>query len=235
MPRRGRRPARKSRRRGGNRLYRTRRAPNSGITSLSLKRGLGMPDRFTTCLSFSHFRRLDTGASGVPVSQLYRGNSLFDPDFTGLLGKQPNYYDQISAMYNHYMVWGSKITVTITNVETSGNTCNMVVVLPTRGSTPSSTVNLSSEQPRARRRIMKDSSDRVVTIVNSARTKSILLAGPGGWNSRLVPQTNSNPLDVWFWIVQANSLNATDECVVECMINIKYYCTFYERTQVPAS
>ncbi len=234
MPRRGRSTRSHRRKRGGNRLYRTRRAPRTGITSLSLKRGVGMPDRYTTVLSYSDFVELDTGASGNPQAQLYRGNSLFDPDFTGT-GTQPNYFNQIKAMYNHYMVWGSKITVTICSTESTGNTANMVVVLPTRGSTPSTTVRLSSEQPRSRWRILKDLSDKVPTIVNSARTKQILLAGPGGWNSNLTAQTSTNPADVWFWIIQANSLNAADECKVELMVNIKYYCTFYERTQVPSS
>lgn len=44
----------------------------------------------------------------------FRANSIFDPDQSGV-GHQPMGHDQWSAFYNHYVVLGSKITVTFSN------------------------------------------------------------------------------------------------------------------------
>lgn len=41
----------------------------------------------------------------------FRANSLYDPDFSGA-GHQPMYFDEMSAIYNHWTVIGSKITAT---------------------------------------------------------------------------------------------------------------------------
>jgi len=49
------------------------------------------------------------GALGIPGVYTFRANSLFDPDYTGV-GHQPLFRDQFSALYNHYVVLGAKIT-----------------------------------------------------------------------------------------------------------------------------
>ena len=223
------------RNRGKNRLYNTRRAPNPKMTSLSLKRGIGFPDRYTTTLSYSTYVKLDTASSGLPVKYVFRGNSLHDPDFTGT-GQQPGYYDALAALYAHWMVWGSKITVHIINSEAVGtNPANLICVLPARTATASATVNLSTEQPRARYRFIRDGSDNVSKIVNSARTKQMLPSSANGWNQEATGIIGSNPADTWMWIIHANSANASAECVMELQVNIKFYCTWYERQQIPQS
>lgn len=219
-------------RRRRNRLYRTKR--RSGVTSLSLRRGVGMPDRFTTVLQYSDRLTLDTASGGSQVFTVYRANSLFDPQFA-VGGQQPNYYDQFVAMYAHYMVWGSKIEVVALNAQGPGtqanpHTADLLCVTPTRSSTPSSDVGLAIEQPRAKWRMIGDQS-KAYRIVNSARTKQMLPFR----NSQQFALTNANPEDVWYWIVQCNSSNGTDECILDIVVKITYYCTFYERTQQPRS
>lgn len=45
---------------------------------------------------------------GLPYSYVFRANSLYDPDYTGV-GHQPLGYDQFSPMYKQYCVVGVKI------------------------------------------------------------------------------------------------------------------------------
>lgn len=67
------------------------------------------PDSVRVKLPFTQTLTPGTASGGLYVYQ-YRGNSAFDPDYTGV-GLQPNGYDQWSQFYNEYVVLGSEITV----------------------------------------------------------------------------------------------------------------------------
>ena len=62
-----------------------------------------------------HYESLVTLMPGAAVaSYVFRGNSLFDPDYTGT-GHQPRYYDQLTPIYGRYKVLRSAITVEMIN------------------------------------------------------------------------------------------------------------------------
>lgn len=49
-------------------------------------------------------------ALGLAGSQVFRANSLFDPDFSGS-GHQPRGFDQLMTMYDHYQVVGGQCKI----------------------------------------------------------------------------------------------------------------------------
>ena len=59
-----------------------------------------------------HISALTPGAA--VASYVFRGNSLYDPDYTGT-GHQPRYYDQLTPIYGRYKVLSSAITVEMIN------------------------------------------------------------------------------------------------------------------------
>lgn len=79
------------------------------ITGLSTQ-DFGFPDRLKTKLRYCDVVQLAASA-GSPAIYQFRMNSLFDPDFSNT-GHQPQWFDQLSAVYLNYKVLGSKITVT---------------------------------------------------------------------------------------------------------------------------
>lgn len=79
------------------------------ITGLSTH-DFGFPDRLRTKLQYQDVIQLAASA-GSPALWQFRMNSLQDPDYTGV-GHQPQWYDQLSAVYSYYRVMGSKITCT---------------------------------------------------------------------------------------------------------------------------
>lgn len=70
------------------------------------------PKKHTALLRYTDTISLDPTA-GVPASWLFRAGSINDPDFSGV-GHQPYGHDTYQAIYNHYLVKSSVITVTPT-------------------------------------------------------------------------------------------------------------------------
>lgn len=73
--------------------------------------GKGFPKK----MEFTHtYDELVKLTSSVGVANVYRVscNGIFDPNITGT-GHQPLYFDQLTALYDHYVVIGSKIEYTI--------------------------------------------------------------------------------------------------------------------------
>lgn len=88
-----------------------------------------MPDRLRVPLKYDQ-RIVITSTVGALVTQIYRGNSCYDPDYTGG-GQQPVGFDQWSAFYASYMCYASKITVTAMPVSASiSNTTFQMVMYP---------------------------------------------------------------------------------------------------------
>lgn len=75
------------------------------------------PAKAMARLRYSTVVSLVISQGGTPASHLFRCNSIFDPDYTGV-GHQPYGHDTYQTIYNHYNVKRATITMTPT---TSGN------------------------------------------------------------------------------------------------------------------
>jgi len=86
----------------------------------------GVPDR--TRVTLRYVTNVTLSPSGVTAgSYVFRANGCFDPDVTST-GGQPANFDDFSALYARYRVWGSKLSWVIAN-NTAGvlDMCTMVV------------------------------------------------------------------------------------------------------------
>jgi len=87
---------------------------------LSIRQLLPYPERFKTSLIYTEDFALDP-AQGTASWQLMNAASLFDPNYSGT-GHQPLYFDNLSEIYNKYIVRVCYITVTVQDVNV--NTTN---------------------------------------------------------------------------------------------------------------
>jgi len=76
------------------------------------------PLRVRRILRYAQTNNLDVANFGSAL-QVFRANSLYDPDFTGS-GHQPNGFDQLMVAYNHYTVTRARINVRVLQVGTGG-------------------------------------------------------------------------------------------------------------------
>ena len=98
--------------RATKKTYRRRGTKVSRVVST----GSPIPDRYFTKLKYSQLTALSFGASGNPASTSIGINNLFAP-LSG--GHQPLGYDELSALYTKYRVYGMKYKLYMVNRETA--------------------------------------------------------------------------------------------------------------------
>lgn len=99
--------------------------PTKSITRVTA--GLGFPKQMT--MTHKYFETFDMSTiSGSTAKYSFRANSMYIPNATGG-GHQPYYFDQMSAVYNHWFVLGSKVTFTISPDATNNSTSVAAVYL----------------------------------------------------------------------------------------------------------
>lgn len=100
----------------------------SGLTA-PINLGKGIPTALRTALTWS--KNIVVGGSlGLASDYVFRGNDLYDPDFTGT-GTQPLFFDQFIAMYSFYSVRSSNITIDFANDTAEALVC---CILPYKNS-----------------------------------------------------------------------------------------------------
>ncbi len=101
----------RSRRRG--RSVRPRFGVNKPIMSRINPKTFGVSQYLMVKLKYCFTKVVTTGLGALETQQ-FRGNSIFDPDLTGV-GNQPRYRDEYAAMYKEYRVFGARFKVTYIN------------------------------------------------------------------------------------------------------------------------
>lgn len=101
----------------GRRRFRRRRQAPRSIGSTALARPF--PDRYRFNLRYVQYNQLDPGVTSFAYNT-FMVNSLYDPDVSGT-GHQPMGFDQLTPLYNRYIVTGAKITTSFENSATTVN------------------------------------------------------------------------------------------------------------------
>lgn len=76
----------------------------------TVKLGVGFPKQLAVTMKYVEEFTL-TGALGVMANYRFRASGLFDPNHTGV-GHQPGYFDNLTAIYDNWVVVGSTIEMT---------------------------------------------------------------------------------------------------------------------------
>jgi len=112
-----------------------RQAAKLGVMPLAIARAqttatqrgyLPFADRYNVQLPYASSIVLNTAGSSVVVTnpQIYRLNSLYDPDYTSA-GHQPYQYDQLNLLYKYYIVHDVDIDVEFTDPSGDGQWVGM--------------------------------------------------------------------------------------------------------------
>jgi len=178
-----------------------------------------------------------TCTSAAPLTQVFRGNSLFDPDFTGG-GVQPYGFDQLcaaNAPFGAYVVYSSKIKIfphINSSLAYSFQPIRMVVA-PCRENSLTYTEFEDICQIPGHRAITINTLDTAKSVLSAfCKTKTILQQPPV--SSQTIALYNADPGRPWFWIYYVEPITSAD-VAMRYDVQITYYCKLIRNQDVNES
>lgn len=197
---------------------------------LQILRGPGFPTGLQTKLKYSDIIGI-TCTSGTPATYSWRGNSVYDPDFTST-GHQPLYYDQLTAIYNRYRVDGCKLKFTAC---TDGDTPMAVVVVPNDSGEGFATIGSACERKfSVERTVTKEFPQLMKTYAASNKIMGMTKDKyrDDDLNSA---QYDANPTNIWYWNLITQTVNGSSTGTLRITLCLTYYVSFFEPKQIGQS
>ena len=181
------------------------------------------------------YEDLITLAPGTPLaSYVFRGNSLYDPDYTGT-GHQPRYYDQLTPVYGRYKVLGSECSVEMINGSATSGA--LFALTPNTEILTFTSWQLASELPRSKVSDIVPVSSRYPFKLKS-RVSTTTICGllprqvnDEDWSASI----GSNPLQLWYWNINISSIDTTTHLAVSFRVRLVYDAVMYDRLDVGTS
>lgn len=195
----------------------------SGVLTL----GTTVPQRMRVKLIFPF--RILWNASATNY-QSFRGNSIYDPDYTGV-GGQPTGRDQWASLYQEYVVLGSKIKVIGSQMGVTGGNVGMLALVPSvyNSTLESNTPRVDASNPRAKFTYFTVNTGKGQSFMRAYQSTSGIFGVPGDAivkDDGFAGAIGGNPTNEWYWTVKGSSLDGTTamNMYLDCIIT--YYCEF---------
>lgn len=220
-----------SKARGRKNVSRRSYASNRATKTI-IRQPSGVPDRLFVKLKYYDNLTFVSVAPAI-TSQVYRANSLFDPDFTNV-GHQPYGFDQWSALYTNYLVRGSSIKVEVQCSVNAPGYPAIWNVLPTATTTTFSTQGLTEEQPYNRIRTIGGMNQGGRNIIRHYMSTKKFIGSNGQFangNPNYRAAITTNPADQWFWQINMTAADLITNINQVCTVQITYYVEFYGRAR----
>lgn len=194
------------------------------------------PDRFATRLKYSEVTALTPAGVGVPYVYLFRANSIYDPDYSGV-GHQPLGRDELAAVYNKYCVRSFSYVITFSNQSTTDYADVAVVLRPNPStislmSTVLETINVKSGVVGP-----ETGAKNILTIQGSmsiAALRGVSAAKVASEND-FSALTGYNPVNQPTIQLYAENQNVAAAITVNARVTITYHVEYYDRKALTGS
>ncbi len=198
-------------------------------TTVNVPRGQLVPDQYACNLVYADSYSISSGT--INGEQLWRCNSLFDPDQSGA-GHQPLGFDQMTTFYNRYLVKACKIEIAVTNRGSAGVSW---IIVPTNDVTGfSGDWDQALEQNRSCKIITSDAEGS--GIATRKLTKWFSMRGITGvtkskYNSddRYAAIMTADPAEAigLQWVARASDAATNVTC--DLQVRLTFNAVFYDR------
>jgi hypothetical protein len=194
--------------------------------------GCGFPDELRCTLKYVG----NIAMSGTPTTpaQVFRMNSLFDPDLTNT-GHQPNYYDQLQAVYGQYCVVSCRLTARFASNQSGVS--SMIVMLYSENNIGTFTVENLVETKYAIDAVIGGTNGNPVRYVKLPTANIAKLMGQSSLNTDPNTYTivSNNPTDILYGIIKATASDGLTGLNFDCMFTLYFDCIFKELQQIAES
>lgn len=206
---------------------------NKRAAVLTVRGPTGIPDRMRVRLRYVQNLTI---LPGVPFQDyIFRGNSAFDPDLTGI-GHQPYYFDQYAAIYTKYRVHGSSIRVDVVNQ--SGVMATSVIVVPHSDVAAFGSISAAAELQRSRYpRIVPIAQRQSVLLKDYASTRAVIGLTKVEMEADDIysAAVTANPAQQWYWHILMESTDSLTALSVQLQVRLTYYMEFFDANIVAQS
>lgn len=224
---------RKPQRRVPRRYPRRRRATGyRKYPTTAVVKGISpFPDRMFVKLRWTFFADQSTTSPASYDYLSYRGNSPYDPYYTGVTGGQPMGYDQYAAIYDRVLCRASKITVCFTPDSSQDVDCAIVA---SDATTPNTTwSNIYSRANSVKGVMLPIGSAQKCKMLTMYRTvrKIFGLKKLDEAEDSYIALTSGNPGNQFFYHVFIGPVDRTSypSLNVHTRVTITYYCLFFQK------
>lgn len=195
--------------------------------SMTLFRPIGIPDTYRCKLRYT--QNVGVTTATAIGNQIFRLNSLQDPDLTGG-GHQPTFYDQLTALYKTYRVDSAKITINA--VPKPDNTDAVRSTIVANSTTAAfGNINDPAQQKRSKElQLVPGSRPGIMSMyVKNHAVLGVPLQKYKSEDDYSAPTGTGFPaLQSLLHITQINASSVISQTVFYT-VKIEYYCTFYDR------
>lgn len=219
------------------RVFKRRVRSGRGATVGRVRRVQAFPERMFIKLKYSQDIRMSLGT--LPTNTpgyVFRGNSLYDPDYSGT-GGEPYAYSIYSQIYNRYRVYGSKIRCKfgvegLNSGQANGGGAKFYIV-PFNAITP--IAGTLDEAPNVRRAIWFAPYSRSPTLKSYCSTAKAwgISKATASTNAEFSAAKNADPASPWYWIVAArhhdDTTIAASTLAIVVNVTLVYYVCMYDR------
>lgn len=193
--------------------------------------GAGLPKKMIMTHKYTDYYNISS-STGLLQTELFRCNSLYDPSFSHT-GHQPMYFDQLSALYDHYTVIGSKITWKICQNNTGLQTAKAAIYI-NDDSTVTPTAESLSEQTTSRVLILPAYSNNIHTVVQKWSAKKAFGKAILG-NLSFQGTSSSNPTEEQYFTLAAYGVNPSVPMSLDVFVTIEYITVWTELKDIIGS
>ena len=186
-----------------------------------------LPNSFYTKLRYTDSISVQN-SFGNASTYLFRANSLFDPDFTGI-GHQPRGFHQFMTLYNKYTVVGAKITLSAAPEEVDGNGENFVFGIAQRNTSGSASTNLQdyTEGRNVKSRMMSNGLSTEAKLMTSSMNIGRYLGSSKPLSdATLQGDASSGPTNEAFFYIFSAAPRATANTRIQYQVTVEYTAVF---------
>lgn len=200
--------------------------PRSAPTS-SFSRFI-IPDYTLVMLPFQHYA-LFSSSGATMGSNIYRGSSIYDPNYTGA-GTTVMGYSQWANFYSRYRVYSSEITVKARQVTPTTGMCMLIV--GARNDVSADTIYSDAVgDPYTKNSILPlvSTSDRFLIKSKMSTRKILGLTKAQSQDDDYSAAFGANPSKNWYWHVGVQAMDATTASTIQVYVTINYKCKLSDR------
>lgn len=198
-----------------------RRGPTNPV---KVRMGMGFPSRVTMTHKYRETVTLASTA-GVMATYAFNANGMYDPNQSGT-GTQPMYFDQMTALYDHYVVNSSTIKVTFVPAAVHANPGQIALYQNDDVSTAPTSIARIGEQTTGVAKIFGPEANYTLSLKNKYSCPKIWGANPLALSTQQGSGT-ANPTEGTIWTLAYEAGNGSNQSVL-ATVEITYNATWTE-------